>query len=68
MQTNEGKVLVAVVGDELYCLPGGSRIYGEWAANIHDGSTPGGKSITRCITPDPATVTYYLLNLISNLI
>ena len=44
-----------VAGDELYCLPGGSRIYGEWAANIHDGSTPGGKAITRCITPNPAT-------------
>ena len=43
-----------VAGDELHCLPERSRIYGKWAANIHDGSTPGGKAITRCITPDPA--------------
>lgn len=28
-----------VAGDELHCLPGGSRIYGKWAANIHNGTT-----------------------------
>ena len=44
-----------VAGDELHCLPGGSRINGKWAANIHDGSTPGGKAIIRCITTNPAT-------------
>ena len=35
-------------------LTGGSRICRKWAANIHDGSTPGGKTITRCIAPCPA--------------
>ena len=46
-----------VAGDEMHCLPGGSRIYGNGLQiyMIHDGSTPGGKVITRCITPDPAT-------------
>ena len=29
----------AVAGDGLHCLPGGSRIYGKWAANIHNGIT-----------------------------
>ena len=30
----------------MHCLPGGSRIYGKWATDIHDGSTPGGKAMT----------------------
>ena len=47
---------LVIAGDELHCLPGGSRIYGKLAANIHGGSTPSGKAITRCITPDPATL------------
>ena len=44
----------SVAGDELHCLPGSSRIYGKWAANIifHDGSRPVGKAILRCITPE----------------
>ena len=27
-------------------LPGGPRIHGKWAANIDNGSTPGGKAVT----------------------
>ena len=39
--------------DGLYCLPGGSRIYGKLAASVHDGLTPGGKAITLYITLEP---------------
>ena len=28
-------VYLTIAGDELYCLPGGSRVRGKWAANIY---------------------------------
>ena len=48
-----GRLYLTIAGDELHCLPGKSRIYGEWAATIYNGSTPGGKAVTRRITPEP---------------
>ena len=51
----ESGVSSCVAGD--YCIACLEDLgsMGNGAANIHDGSTPGGKVIIRCITPDPVT-------------
>ena len=49
--------LITVAGDDCIACLEDLGIHGKWAANIHDGSTPGGKAITRCVTPDPVTTT-----------